>query len=191
MLKKLLLILLAVIIIFAAVILINNSKYRGGIPSKPAMAQMAISDSAIQHMSEAVQAKTISYADSLPVDTAEYLRLKAFIEKAYPLVNQKLQRQVFNGFSYLYKWQGSNKNLAPYVIMAHSDVVPVEAATLNKWSVEPFSGAVKDSMIWGRGVVDDKGCLVSILEAAEGLQECVKEIQFTGCISLHQYINIL
>ena len=169
MIKKILLILLAVIIIVSAVILINNSKYSGTIPSKPAMAQIAISDSAIQHMSEAVQIKTISYADSLPVDTAEYMRFRAFIEKAYPLVNQKLPRQIFNQFSYLYKWEGSNKSLAPYVIMAHSDVVPVEEATLNKWTVAPFSGAVKDSMIWGRGVIDDKGCLVPILEAAEQL----------------------
>jgi carboxypeptidase PM20D1 len=48
-------------------------------------------------------------------------------------------------------------------------VVPVEAATENKWSVAPFSGAIKDSMIWGRGVVDDKGCVIPIMEAVEEL----------------------
>ncbi len=169
MIKKILLVLLAAMMILAAVVFINNAKYNGSIPSKPVITPLAISDSAIQHMSEAVQIKTISYADSLPVDTTEYLRFRAFIDRAYPLIRQKLPRQVFNQFSYLYKWEGNNKNLAPYVIMAHSDVVPVEAATLNKWTFDPFSGAIKDSMIWGRGVIDDKGCLVPILEAAEQL----------------------
>ena len=59
--------------------------------------------------------------------------------------------------------------LSPYVIMAHTDVVPVEAATANRWSVAPFSGAIKDSMIWGRSAVDDKGCVIWILEAVEDL----------------------
>lgn len=169
MIKKILLLIFVAIVIIVTIALINTSKYKGGIPVKPALAQTAISDSAIRHMSEAVQIKTISYADSLPVDTAEYLRFRAFLERAYPLVNAKLPRQIFNEFSYVYKWEGTNKSLAPYVIMAHLDVVPVEEATISKWSVPPFSGAVKDGMIWGRGVVDDKGCLVPILEAAEEL----------------------
>lgn len=169
MIKRLLLFLFVAIVVLAVIVLIKTAKYNGNIPEQTAMQEPVISDSAITHMSEAVQIKTISYADSLPVDTAEYLRFRAFMESAYPLVNEKLPRQIFNEFSYLYKWEGTNKSLPPYVIMAHIDVVPVEEATINKWTVAPFSGAIKDSMIWGRGVVDDKGCLVPILEAAEQL----------------------
>ncbi|MDH3009969.1 MULTISPECIES: M20/M25/M40 family metallo-hydrolase [Gordonia] len=39
------------------------------------------------------------------------------------------------------------------LIHAHLDVVPAEPAD---WSVHPFSGAVKDGYIWGRGAVDMK-----------------------------------
>jgi carboxypeptidase PM20D1 len=169
MIKKILGFLLIAFIILVVFVLINTFRYSKNIPHRPSLAEDPISDSAIRHMSEAVQIKTISYADTLPVDTAEYLRFRKFLERAYPLLNQKLPRQIFNQFSYLYTWQGTNKNLAPYVIMAHMDVVPVEEATTDKWSVAPFSGAVKDSTIWGRGVVDDKSCVISIMEAVEDL----------------------
>lgn len=156
-------------IILIAIVLINTFHFTKEIPRRQALEQPPINDSAIRHMSEAVQIKTISYADSLPVDTAEYFKFRKFLERAYPLVHQKLPRQIFNQFSYLFTWEGTNKTLRPYVIMAHTDVVPIEAATADRWSVAPFSGAIKDSMIWGRGVVDDKGCVIPILEAVEDL----------------------
>jgi len=40
------------------------------------------------------------------------------------------------------------------VIMAHLDVVPADP---KEWSVDPFSGTVKDGFVWGRGALDDKG----------------------------------
>ncbi|WP_343600355.1 M20/M25/M40 family metallo-hydrolase [Mycobacterium sp.] len=39
------------------------------------------------------------------------------------------------------------------LIHGHLDVVPAEAAD---WSVHPFSGAVEDGYVWGRGAVDMK-----------------------------------
>ena len=51
--------------------------------------------------------------------------------------------------------------------MAHLDVVPVEGT----WQHDAFSGAVVDGQIWGRGTLDDKGCLVGICEAVETLLE--------------------
>ncbi|HLK31188.1 MAG TPA: M20/M25/M40 family metallo-hydrolase [Puia sp.] len=169
MIKRLLGFLFLIIIILAAIVLVNTFIFTKEIPRGQALDLPSISDSAVRHMSEAVQIKTISYADSLPVDTSEYMKFRKFLERAYPLVHQKLPRQIFNQFSYLFTWEGKNKNLKPYVIMAHMDVVPVEEATANKWTVAPFSGAIKDSMIWGRGVVDDKGCVIPIFEAAEDL----------------------
>jgi carboxypeptidase PM20D1 len=165
MIKNLLKFLLLLLIFLIAIVLFNTYRFTKKIPQGQALQQPPISDSAVMHMSEAVQIKTISYADSLPVDTAEYLKFRKFLERAYPLVHKKLPRQIFNQFSYLYTWEGKNKSLSPYVIMAHTDVVPVEAATESRWSVAPFSGTIKDSMIWGRGVVDDKGCVIPILEA--------------------------
>lgn len=46
---------------------------------------------------------------------------------------------------------GSKKALS---LVHHMDVVPV---TRDYWSVDPFSGMVKDGYIWGRGAIDMKG----------------------------------
>ena len=39
------------------------------------------------------------------------------------------------------------------MVHGHLDVVPAEAAD---WSVHPFSGAVEDGYVWGRGAIDMK-----------------------------------
>jgi acetylornithine deacetylase/succinyl-diaminopimelate desuccinylase-like protein len=42
----------------------------------------------------------------------------------------------------------------PLVLAHHMDVVP---AVASDWSVEPFSGLLRDGFIWGRGALDMKG----------------------------------
>ena len=49
------------------------------------------------------------------------------------------------------KGNGSKKAIA---LLHHMDVVPTNPAT---WSVDPFSGAIKDGFVWGRGTYDMKG----------------------------------
>lgn len=46
------------------------------------------------------------------------------------------------------------------LLLGHTDVVGVER---EKWSVDPFGGAVKDGSLWGRGALDDKGPTVANL----------------------------
>ena len=45
------------------------------------------------------------------------------------------------------------------ILLSHIDVVPARA---EEWSVDPFSGAVKDGFIYGRGALDMKS--LGILE---------------------------
>ena len=40
------------------------------------------------------------------------------------------------------------------LLLSHLDVV---AANAKEWSVDPFSGIVKDGFVWGRGAMDMKG----------------------------------
>ncbi|HYC55906.1 MAG TPA: M20/M25/M40 family metallo-hydrolase [Candidatus Binatia bacterium] len=47
-----------------------------------------------------------------------------------------------------------NRGLAPIVLLSHIDVVPVEP---EHWRVDPFSGAVVENVVWGRGALDMKG----------------------------------
>jgi acetylornithine deacetylase/succinyl-diaminopimelate desuccinylase-like protein len=59
--------------------------------------------------------------------------------------------------------KGSGKN-RPILLYSHSDVVPTGQGWGN-WTVDPFSGEVRDGYIYGRGAIDAKGLLVCHLEA--------------------------
>ncbi|HEU5181736.1 MAG TPA: M20/M25/M40 family metallo-hydrolase [Candidatus Polarisedimenticolia bacterium] len=54
-----------------------------------------------------------------------------------------------------------NGSKRPLLIMAHIDVVPVEAS---RWSVDPFGAVEKDGYLWGRGTLDDKGMAAAELQ---------------------------
>src|ERR1700722_6315755 len=49
--------------------------------------------------------------------------------------------------------KGADSSRGALLIHGHLDVVPAEAAD---WSVHPFSGAIEDGYVWGRGAVDMK-----------------------------------
>jgi carboxypeptidase PM20D1 len=157
------------LLILAAVLVFNTWRYTKSIPSYPAVAITGISDSAAIHLGEAIRIKTISFGDTLPVDTTEFNKFRSFLETTYPTVHRQLPRMIFSEFSYVYTWKGKDSTLQPLVIMAHMDVVPVEAIAEKKWSVPSFSGLIKEDTVWGRGAVDDKASAIAIFEAAEQL----------------------
>ncbi len=58
--------------------------------------------------------------------------------------------------------EGANPDRGALLLHGHLDVVPAEASD---WSVHPFSGAVEDGYVWGRGAVDMKdmvGMMIAI-----------------------------
>lgn len=52
--------------------------------------------------------------------------------------------------------------------IAHLDVVPAEA---EKWTFPPYDGTVRDNIIYGRGVIDDKGPAVAALWAMHAVKK--------------------
>ena len=169
MVKRILSLLLLVLLVVAAIVIFNTFQFSKKDAPVQAIAPPVISDSAAIHLSQAIQIKTVSFGDTLAIDTSEFLKFRAFMEASYPLMHQKMQRQIFSQFSYIYTWKGKDTTLAPMVLMAHLDVVPVEAAAESKWTVPSFSGAIQNDTIWGRGAVDDKGSAIAIMEAVEQL----------------------
>ncbi|MEV5608742.1 M20/M25/M40 family metallo-hydrolase [Streptomyces sp. NPDC052225] len=55
---------------------------------------------------------------------------------------------------------GTDPGADALLVHGHLDVVPAEAAD---WSVDPFSGEVRDGVVWGRGAVDMKNMDAMIL----------------------------
>jgi carboxypeptidase PM20D1 len=126
-------------------------------------------DSAIEHLSKAITYKTISYQDRTKFDFKEFDGFIAFLQETYPTVHKQLELEKINGYALVYKWNGSTSKQKPIGFTSHYDVVPVLEGTDTNWDHLPFSGAVADGKIWGRGTLDDKIGVIGLMEAVEYL----------------------
>ncbi|PPK67028.1 M20/M25/M40 family metallo-hydrolase [Actinokineospora auranticolor] len=59
--------------------------------------------------------------------------------------------------------EGADSSRGALLVHGHLDVVPADPS---EWSVHPFSGAVQDDYVWGRGAVDMKDMLGMTLATA-------------------------
>lgn len=124
-----------------------------------------------EHLSAAIQIETVSHEDTAKNRTENFERLHDLLQRTYPRLHGSLSREIVQGFSLLYTWQGSDPALEPVVFMAHQDVVPIDEHTLEQWTHPPFSGRIADGFIWGRGSLDIKNQLIAVMEAVELLLE--------------------
>ncbi|MEM6344108.1 MAG: M20 family peptidase [Bacteroidota bacterium] len=133
-------------------------------PVEPRLGDMA----AAERLAQAIRIPTNSWTSSR-IDTPAFVAFVDYVEQTFPLVDSMLARELVNDYSLLYHWRGTNPSLDPILLMAHYDVVPVEEASLSAWEQGPYSGLIKDGMIWGRGAMDDKMTVIAVLETAERL----------------------
>lgn len=115
-----------------------------------------------------VRIPTVSYTDRDRIDAAAFDALVAELERQFPLLHAELDLTRVGDHGLLFHWRGASAD-KPVVLMAHTDVVPVDADS--PWQHDAFSGDLADGFLWGRGTLDDKGCVVGICEAVERFLE--------------------
>lgn len=98
-----------------------------------------------------------------------FVGLHAYLRQSFPRTFAALEVETVAGLSLLMRWRGTDATASPLVISAHLDVVPVENP--QRWAHAPFGGVIQDGIIHGRGTLDDKFSVLSVLEAAESLLE--------------------
>ncbi len=167
MLKKLLKLLLLLLLLLLSIVLFNTFTYKSKQLDVQLLPEEAVSDEAVQHLSEAVQIKTVSYDDASRFDSASFTKFLSYLSETYPLCDSLLEKTLVNGFSLLYKWTGSDPSLSPVILLGHMDVVPAGDDPNEKWTHPPFSGKIENGFVWGRGSLDDKVNVIGILETAE------------------------
>ena len=126
----------------------------------------------ILKLSKALTIPTVSYINTESIDYSNFSDFIKYLKKAFPLVHKNLKLELINNYSLLYRWEGStaSSDKKPAMLLAHYDVVPAAEHEADKsWDYPPFSGAVEEGYIWGRGALDNKTSLIGILEAAEQL----------------------
>lgn len=167
--KKFLLALGLLLLLFLAFLAFRTVTFKSRQLAIAPVEKTEISDSAKFHLSQAIQIKTVSPENPSDFDSAQFQNFLQFLQQTYPLAQEKLAPKRFRDFSLLYKWQGSETNLKPVILMGHLDVVPVAEESIKDWQAAPFGGEIKNGSIWGRGAIDDKMSVIGILEAVEML----------------------
>ena len=114
-----------------------------------------------QKLSAMVQCDTTSHAGV--AETEKFLAFHRELERLFPLVHRDLEKTVIDG-NLLFRWRGRTDG-DPIVLMSHQDVVPAEG----EWLHPPFSGAIVDGKVWGRGAFDTKASLMAFFQGAEEL----------------------
>ncbi|MGH7005733.1 MAG: M20/M25/M40 family metallo-hydrolase, partial [Alphaproteobacteria bacterium] len=131
----------------------------------PADAATIDASAAAARLGAAVRLQTVSKPPGDPIDPQAFRDLHNFLAQSYPAAHKALTREIIGEYSLLYRWEGTEPNLKPILLMGHMDVVPAPG----EWTQAPFSGVIADGYVWGRGTLDDKVSVLGILEAAEHL----------------------
>jgi carboxypeptidase PM20D1 len=125
-----------------------------------------MTDAAVAKLQALVRIESVSDRDPSRVDTDAFDRLLAELRTQFPLLHDQLELTRVVSHGLLFRWPGTSSD-RPVVLMAHLDVVPVDESA--PWQHPAFSAEIVDSAVWGRGTLDDKGCVAAICEAVERL----------------------
>jgi len=160
----------AALLAFAALLVVRAETVKSRQPAVPPLAPVAIDvDAVAAKLATIVKRKTVSASLDSPAPAAELDALHADLAAAFPKTTAALTREVIGEHSLLYTWKGGDAALAPIILCAHMDVVPVEPGTESAWTHPAFDGVIEGGFVWGRGTIDDKGSLIAILSAVEAL----------------------
>ncbi|MFI5149663.1 MAG: M20 family peptidase [Bacteroidia bacterium] len=154
-------------LVLTAILLIRTMLFPSLQPNIAPIPRIAVGDEGVEHLCEAVRFRTVSFDDPSLVDTVSFIHLTDYLLKSYPLATATLHPERINTTNLFYCWKGSDGALKPILLIGHMDVVP--APDEEKWERPPFSGLQVQGYIWGRGTMDDKVNVISILEAVETL----------------------
>jgi carboxypeptidase PM20D1 len=168
--KKIIFGLLSIILILLMIAIVRSVL----MPSKQQPIEISVSDTpempgAVERLAKSITFQTVSYDDTLMIDYSAFLAFHEFLKEAYPLAFSQMELEVVHNYTLVLKWSGKDSLLPPAIFMAHQDVVPVDDDSKSMWTVPAFEGLIKDGILYGRGVIDDKINLMGQLETAEYL----------------------
>lgn len=187
--KKLIFILISLLILLIIIVLIKTFTYSFKKVNANATSgwNMIKNDSAIQRLSGGLKIPTVSSGELGDFNYSTFDTIKEYIKNSYPLVYQNAEFAEVNTYGLVFRLKGSNPSLDPILFLSHTDVVPPGDAEVKDksenifrpddkplpavsevskdWDFGPFSGAVANGRIYGRGSIDMKGMLFSLLES--------------------------
>lgn len=167
--KKILLASVGLLVLLLAVVLIRTlGGSDGRVAVEPLQAVAVDSDKIAGELSDAIRLRTVS-PGALGFDPEFMIAFRDWLARTYPGVHRAATRTLVSDYTLLFELPGSDASLKPALLAAHFDVVPVVPGTESDWEQAPYSGLITDGFVWGRGALDDKGSLVTMMHALESL----------------------
>ena len=122
-------------------------------------------------LSKAIQQPTITVTAGDPREgqAEPWLKQRHHLIQSFPNLFAIADKMMIKKHTWMVRWNGTSGAHDPLLFMAHQDVVPVNMGTQDDWDAPPFSGAIKDGYIYGRGALDNKSSMVTLLAAADAL----------------------
>jgi len=117
-----------------------------------------IEDDVVKLCQELIQIPSVNFGEGKGDEKAAAEYVAAKMKEVG--IESKIYESALNRCSVVARIEGRDKSKPGLVVNGHLDVVPANAAD---WSVDPFSGVIKDGCIWGRGAVDMKNMDAMIL----------------------------
>lgn len=122
----------------------------------------------VQRLSKIITFPTVSHNTPEETDWSIFFKQEQWLEETYPLVHKNLSKQIFKEHSILFTWNPPPQSTKkPIMLMAHLDVV--DGGISNEWEHPPFSGIIDNDRVWGRGTLDIKFQVITILDSVEHL----------------------
>ncbi|HEX5569397.1 MAG TPA: M20/M25/M40 family metallo-hydrolase [Streptomyces sp.] len=115
-------------------------------------------DEAVAFTSELIRIDSVNLGsgDGTERRAAEYVAEKLAGAGVEPVLLEKIPGRT----NVVARIEGTDPSADALLVHGHLDVVPAEPAD---WTVHPFSGEVRDGMVWGRGAVDMKNTDAMVL----------------------------
>lgn len=158
---------IGLIALLAAIVLVRTINYTPDTqPTAELITHSPDRDTIAQHMSQAIQFKTVSKQRPSRAEPEPFNNFIAWLQLTYPDVHRSMKRELISDHTILLRWAGSDQAAKPVLLTGHYDVVPVIPGTESLWKEPPYSGNISDGYVWGRGALDDKGAVIAMMEAA-------------------------
>lgn len=157
---------LIVALLTAAILLYRAYRFRP--PERPPVAPEDISvdtQRAVSHLQAMIRCRTVS-AEGLRQEE-EFEKFRSLLPEFYPKLFSLGTVESVDTTGVLIRLPGLQPG-DPAVFLSHYDVVPAHEG---QWEKPPFAGILEQDTLWGRGTLDMKNQLCSMLEAAETLLE--------------------
>lgn len=161
------LVVIAVLAVLVAVLLVNACRLKPTQVADPLpQTTERGDDESVERFREMLRIPTVWDLRNESADRSAFDEFVPTLRKLYPLVFEKCELELVDGYGISLLWKGKNRELAPIVLMAHHDVVEANPAG---WTHDPFAADIDGGRIYARGAVDTKCIWAALLESASRL----------------------